>query len=740
VGLRADTLASKLASTGGVSLFDPKGNLVGSTGGVPAVSPKVTTKDALVRTNVDDHQVLVGSLKGRGQTILRLAVFSQAGSILYEVRATAMALALLGTFATLGVLLLGWWLARTITRRLERVADAARRITRGDLSPRAEVVGADEIGLLATTFNPMTAELETRSQKLEERERHFRSIVQNSSDVVMIVDRFGKFTYQSPSLAAIFGHDADAHLGAHLSTIVHPDDLSRLSSTIGEISTVAGSHRAATARIRHADGRWRRAEIVLTNLLEEPAVGGIVLNTRDVTERTQLEDQLRHQAYHDALTGLANRVLFSSRVREVLSSDQRDIAVLFVDLDDFKTVNDSLGHAAGDQLLQAVARRLESCLRPQDVVARLGGDEFALLRQAGDGPLDAYGVSQRILDALQVPVSIDGREIVVCASIGVADDASTAATVDELLQHADLALAEAKRKGRNRFEPYQQVMANQVHERLELGVQLRRGLERNELSVHYQPIFDLGTRRLAGFEALSRWSTHDGQAVSPDLFIPLAEETGLIHVLGRRALEEACRQLRRWQLATGDEGLSVSVNLSVRQLQEPDLVGHVQAALELSDLNPACLTLEITESVLMHDADIASHQLALLRAVGVKLAIDDCGTGYSSLSYIERFPVDVLKVDKSFIDGVVEGTRRSALLRTIAGLGPALGLTTVAEGVETDAQLTMLTELGYDRAQGYHLGRPVPAHEVDVLLAIDDAVGQSAAAAESKVTISARRY
>jgi EAL domain-containing protein (putative c-di-GMP-specific phosphodiesterase class I) len=347
-------------------------------------------------------------------------------------------------------------------------------------------------------------------------------------------------------------------------------------------------------------------------------------------------------------------------------------------------------------------------------------------------------VAQRILDALQVPVGIDGREIVVCASIGVADDASSASTVDELLQHADLALAEAKRKGRNRFEPYRQVMANQVHERLELGVQLRRGLERDELSVHYQPMFDLRDGRLVGFEALSRWTTFNG-TVSPDVFIPLAEETGLIHALGRRALEEACRQLRRWQLATGDEGLSVSVNLSVRQLQEPELVEHVQAALAAAELDAACLTLEITESVLMHDADIASHQLALLRAVGVKLAIDDFGTGYSSLSYIERFPVDVLKVDKSFIDGVLEGTRRSALLRTIANLGAALGLTTVAEGVETEEQLRMLTDLGYDRAQGYHLGRPMPLEEVDVLLAIDHTV-PTVDEESGRVRIAARRY
>ena len=741
IGIRTATIASRLAPAGGVALYDPSGRLVGAAGETPALDATDVADHRLVRTEADGHSALVGSLTGRGRTVLRLAVFIESGSTLGEVRSTALALAVIGAIATFGVLLLGWFLARAIAGRLERVADAARRITQGDLTPRATVSGNDEIGLLASTFNTMADELEARSQRLVERERHFRSIVQNSSDVIMIVDRFGKFQYESPSIEPVFGYAADAHLHEHLSTIFHPQDLGRLSAVIGHVVAEPMGHRSVSARVHHADGRWRMTEIVLTNLLDEPAVGGIVLNTRDVTERTHLEDQLRHQAYHDALTGLANRVLFSARVDEVLRQEDRaPLAVLFVDLDDFKTVNDSLGHAAGDELLQAVARRLESCLRPQDVVARLGGDEFALLLQEGNGPLDAYGVAERILRALEVPMMIEGREIVVAASIGVADDPSTVSTVDEMLQRADLALAEAKRKGRNRFEPYVPSMEEQVHERLELGGRLRRAIERGELAVHYQPIFDLRTGDITGFEALSRWSVPGIGWISPDLFIPLAEEMGLIHALGLHVLRTSCQQARAWQDATGDDRLSMSVNLSVRQLQEPELVDHVAAAIAESGIAPGTLMLELTESVLMHDADLAAVQLERLRCLGVRLAIDDFGTGYSSLGYIERFPVDVLKIDKSFLDGSQDGSRPPALLGVIAGLGAALGLTTVVEGIETAEQQARLRELGFDRGQGYFLGRPSSAETVEQLLEVPVAAAVPAAHAPPSVRIEARRH
>ena len=741
IGMRTDAIAKRLAPATGVTLYDPAGRVVGSAGEAPELPKRDVVDRRLVRTEAGGHKALVGSLTGRGETVLRLAVFIESGSILAEVRATALALAVIGIIATLGVLLLGWFLARAIAGRLERVADAARRITLGDLTRRATVSGNDEIGLLAATFNTMADELEERSRRLVERERHFRSLVQNSSDVIMIVDRFGKFLYESPSIEAVFGHGADAHLGQHLSAIFHPQDLGRLSTVIGHVVADPMGHRSVTARVHHGDGRWRMTEIVLTNLLDEPAVGGIVLNTRDVTERTNLEDQLRHQAYHDALTGLANRVLFSARVDEVLRREERaPLAVLFVDLDDFKTVNDSLGHAAGDELLQAVARRLESCLRPNDIVARLGGDEFALLLQESDGTgtLDAFGVAERILRALEAPVLIDGREIVVAASIGVADDPSTVSTVDEMLQHADLALAEAKRKGRNRFEPYLPSMEEHAHERLELGGRLRRAIERDELAVHYQPIFDLRTGALSGFEALSRWTIPGVGPVAPDLFIPLAEEMGLIHSLGLRILRASCRQARHWQLRTGDEDLSMSVNLSVRQLQEPELVEHVATALAESGIAPHTLTLEITESVLMHDADLAAVQLAGLRSLGVRLAIDDFGTGYSSLGYIERFPVDVLKIDKSFVDGCEDGTRPAALLGAIANLGSALGLTTVIEGIETAEQHSQLRDLGFDRGQGYFLGRPAAAGEVESSLGLAEATG-GAPKPEGRVLIQAVR-
>jgi diguanylate cyclase (GGDEF)-like protein len=449
----------------------------------------------------------------------------------------------------------------------------------------------------------------------------------------------------------------------------------------------------------------------------------------DVTERRRLEAELTHQAYHDALTGLANRARFSERVGVALARPGRrpeEVAVLFLDVDHFKAVNDSLGHEAGDVLLRAVAQRLLEATRGSDTVARLGGDEFAVLLENVRTDHDAVIVAERILAAMRPGVALgrpdaegDGaRAVRVGTSVGIAR-ARGGEEADALLRHADLAMYTAKRDGRGRFALFEPAMHAAAVERLELDADLRASLERLEAApsrasdggdghdfhLVYQPVVELATGRVVAAEALLRWRHAQRGLVPPAVFIPVAEETGLIGSLGRWVLEAACRQAAAW----GDRGPVVSVNLSGRQLDDPALVAGVEGALAAAGLAPRRLTLEITESVVMRRTDATLERLRALKALGVRLAIDDFGTGYSSLSYLQRFPVDVLKIDKSFVDGVASEAHDAALARTIVALGTTLGLRTVAEGIETEDQQAALLALGCTYGQGYFFARPLPA-------------------------------
>lgn len=437
-----------------------------------------------------------------------------------------------------------------------------------------------------------------------------------------------------------------------------------------------------------------------------------------------LEERLVHQALHDPLTGLSNRVLFGERVEHALTRVGRgdNVGVLFLDLDHFKDINDSLGHTEGDKLLETVARRLLQATRGCDTVARLGGDEFAILLEGLKTEPEALQIIERIRESLQRPVALRGRDVTVTASIGLAN-AELGQSVVDLLRNADLAMYRAKSEGRGGYQIFEERMHAAVLDRLELECDLRRALECDEFRLLYQPIVDLESSRLLGVEALLRWQHPKRGLLTPDIFISLAEETGIIVSIGRWALAEACRQAREWELgATDAPAITISVNISGRQLVEPTLVSDVAAIVNASGLTPSLLTLELTESILMRDTELTLATLHSLKALGIRLAIDDFGTGYSSLSYLQRFPIDTLKIDKAFIDGVARGGSDAALARTIVSLAGLLELSTVAEGVEGDDQRQHLLQLGCVRAQGYLFAKPLVAGDVNTMISDASAV------------------
>jgi diguanylate cyclase (GGDEF)-like protein/PAS domain S-box-containing protein len=561
---------------------------------------------------------------------------------------------------------------------------------------------------------------------------HFRSLVQHSSDIMVVVDAAGIVRYASPAVERVLGVSREV-ANTSLLSFVHPDDVPTAAAALSTALSISSGARSGPSRFRArgAGDAWRDVECLTTNLCDDPTVGGVLITIRDVTERARLEAQLVHQAFHDPLTGLANRTLFRDRVAHALAREGRHpsgVVALFLDLDDFKTVNDSLGHREGDRLLGIVGERLLNATRGCDTVARLGGDEFAVLLENARTEEDAVIVAERIISAVKTPIVLAGQDVLVGASVGIAR-ARPEDGAEELLRNADVAMYKAKQRGKNTYEIFAPAMHAALMDRLELEADLRRVVLEGacaELRVHYQPIVELSGGEITGVEALTRWQHARRGLVPPTAFIPIAEATGLIVPLGRWVLRQACAQAARWQaartpgaqapVAPAHQPLTLSVNLSARQLQHPSIVEDVRGALEASGLAPASLVLEITESVIIQDAAAALATLHDLKRLGVRIAIDDFGTGYSSLGYLQQYPIDILKIDKAFVDGVARGGPRSALARTIVALGDSLALHCVAEGIEEDVQRQHLRSLGCAYGQGFLFARPLPAEEVTPLV------------------------
>lgn len=592
---------------------------------------------------------------------------------------------------------------------------------------------ADEVKLLGELADDLAygiVSLRAREERrkaveaLAETEERFRSLSSSAQDPVIMIDERGAITYWNSAAERVFGYPGDAVLGKNLYQTIFPGrcwkdgDGGLRQFSHAENGAAAGTVVEISAR--RADGSEFPAELSTGTVSVRGETGAVVV-VRDITERKSYQEQLEHRATHDPLTGLPNRVLLKDRIEQAIAHGRRhgsEVAVMLVDLDRFKNVNDSMGHQVGDVLLQEVAHRLEECLRGTDTVARfdggtvarLGGDEFALVlsEMADDERLST--VIQRVLAEISRPHEIQGREFVATCSIGISLYPGDGDDVDTLLRNADAALYQAKDGGRNSYQFYTAELNAKAFERLSVETDLRRAVSRREFSLHYQPQIDVNTGKLIGAEALLRWRHPKLGTVFPARFVSIAEDSGLIVPIGEWVIEEACRQNKAWQDA-GHPPIPVAVNISAVQFRRENFVETVTRILAETGLSPQCLELEITESVVMHDAQRVVEQLVRLKEVGVQLAIDDFGTGYSSLSYLKRFPVDKLKIDMSFVREIPADSDAAAIAAVIIGIGRTLGLQVIAEGVETIEQLPALKAQGCNQAQGYYFSRPLPPEQ-----------------------------
>jgi diguanylate cyclase (GGDEF)-like protein/PAS domain S-box-containing protein len=565
-------------------------------------------------------------------------------------------------------------------------------------------------------------EVQQHMQALRESEERFRSAFDNATIGMGVVALNGRWLQVNWSLCEIVGYGERELLASEVRRVTHRGDLTTLEEQMQRFSAGTISSYQAELRFCHKSGKEVWAHLGMSLVRDgEARPLHLIFQIQDITDRKRAESQLLHDAFHDALTGLPNRALFMDHVKMAIQRSRRSgdrlFAALFLDLDRFKVINDSLGHMVGDQLLVGIAHRLEACLRPGDTVARLGGDEFTILLEDLSTMDDALDVARRVQEAVTQPFNIGGHEVFTTASIGIALSNTGYERAEDLLRDADTAMYRAKMEGKKRHVVFDKAMHDRAMEILQLETDLRRALTRKEFFLNYQPIVNLETGRVASFEALVRWRHPERGLVMPGDFVPVAEETGLIVPLGLWVLNEACRQMREWQRqGVTDSSVTISVNLSGRQFSQADLIDQIASALRESGLKAGNLKLEITESMVMENFDTAIDMLTQLRILGVGLSIDDFGTGYSSLSYLHRFPIDTLKIDRSFVTQMTDNSENAEIVRTIVTLARSLDMAVVAEGVETADQLRQLGELGCDYGQGYLFSRPVGAGQAAELL------------------------
>jgi diguanylate cyclase (GGDEF)-like protein/PAS domain S-box-containing protein len=561
-------------------------------------------------------------------------------------------------------------------------------------------------------------EKEVVESSLRNSEERLKALVQHASDAIVVIEPDGAVKYASPAVDRLLGF-APERLERFTRELMHDDHADLAEATLRDVLAEHGTVKWIELPLRHADGEYKWFEVGLTNLIEDASVQGIVCNMRDITERRSAQEELQFQAHHDALTRLPNRWYFLERLEQaqrVAHENASYVAVLFLDVDRFKIVNDSLGHEVGDRMLVSVSERLATCLRPGDIVARFGGDEFTVLLHDLAEPEIALRVADRIVAAMRDPLLIEGHELFVSASVGCALSRSGADRAGDLLQQADLAMYVAKEKGRARWELFDPSLAPHVMERLELEGDLWRALDHGELVVHFQPEVALKTGRVVATEALLRWNHPRRGLLEPPMFVPLAEESSLIVAIDRFVLREACRWARRWSDGRpSDQPLVVSVNLSPRYMRQGDVVADITSVLRETGVDPRVVQLEITERMALTDLDMSCSQLHQLRALGVRVAVDDFGTGYSSLSYLKQLPIDVLKLDKSFVDGLDGTAADLAIVQAIVTMGHALGVKITAEGVERTEQAVRLRELGCDSAMGWLWTAAVPPEQLGAL-------------------------
>jgi diguanylate cyclase (GGDEF)-like protein/PAS domain S-box-containing protein len=583
-----------------------------------------------------------------------------------------------------------------------------------------------DLELLSSVADQIALAIERKraEEALRLSQERFDLVTRATSDAIWDWNLITDEIWWNEGFQKLFGYSRE-EAGGHLDSWtcrLHADDADRVIENIHQHINSGTHNWADEYRFRRSDGSYAcvidRGYVVYDESHKPIRMLGSMM---DVTDRKSLEEQLTHQALHDPLTKIANRVLFRDRVDHALSKLVRtkaSLAVLFLDLDNFKAINDSLGHAAGDKLLIAVAARLQDCLRNTDTAARLGGDEFAVLVESVQHAEESLMIAERILTVFREPFEIEGKVVRVGTSIGIAGGSADILNSEELLRNADLAMYLAKNKGKGRYVVFEPKMHEALMERIELEEDLRRAIENEDFTIHYQPIVDLQSRTMLGMEALVRWCHPKFGMLSPLKFIPIAEDTNLIVPLGEWILNRACRQTQGWREEhAGYLDISVTVNISIRQFQDPGLMEMVEQALFNSGLPPRCLIIEITESFMIQDTEATIEKLQNLKKLGIRFAIDDFGTGYSSLSYLQRFPIDILKIDKSFVDKVGLGTEGHAVARAIIMMGDSLNLRTIAEGIEQPEQIVALQTLGCEAGQGFHFARPLSAEDMDLFLA-----------------------